>query len=279
MRFGLPRFVSHTLLVVAFVCAANFLSVPISRSADFVGQATKVTGDVRIQRDGADMPVSVGTALQLGDVIRTGPGARLRVRFIDGSILTFAQTTTLSIDIFSLDSANHSRSVILTMLQGIVDAAAAKSGEDKFDYEIRTGSGYSAVRGTEWIVAAQPATTSVFVISGQVEVGANAGGGKPVLVDRGKWVKLGLQTGPGPVQVTTPDVLQPMLDATSETAGLNTTPPSNTYPTTRPKPSTTVPGYRPPLFGVPDYSRTNGEGSNSNHGSYSGKGSRGNTSN
>ncbi|HEY4163435.1 MAG TPA: FecR family protein [Dongiaceae bacterium] len=278
MKIGLPRFVSRTLLAVAFICIANFISVKTSESADFVGQATKVTGDVRVQRDGADMPVSVGTALQLGDVIRTGAGARLRVRFIDGSILTFAQTTTLSIDIFSVDPSNKSRSVILTMLQGIVDAAAAKSSENKFDYEIHTGSGYSAVRGTEWIVAAQPATTSVFVISGLVEVGANASGSKPVLVNRGNWVKIGLQTGLGPVQPTTPSVLQPMLDATGETASLNTPPaPSNTYPSQTKPP--VKPPYQSPLFGVPDYSRTNDSGNNNNHGPYHDDGGHGTSTN
>jgi hypothetical protein len=277
MKFDSPRSFASASLVAALICFATFLSMTGSALADFVGQATKVTGDVKVSRDGADLPVSVGTAFQLGDVIRTGPGARLRVRFIDGSILTFAQTTTLSIDIFSIDSSNKSRSVILTMLQGIVDAAAAKSGESKFDYEIHTGSGYSAVRGTEWIVAAQPATTSVFVISGMVEVGTASGGGKPVLVDRGKWVKVGLQTGVGTIQPTTPDVLQPMLDATGDTASLGTPVPSNPYPSQTKPP--VKPPYQSPLFGVPDYSRTNDSGNNNNHGPYHDDGGRGTSTN
>jgi hypothetical protein len=269
MKSATPCYFRVLAITAVLAVSSLFLSTA-SAFDDFVGQAIKVTGDVHITRAGANLPVSSGTALELGDVIQTGPGARLRVRFIDGSIMSFAQTTTLSIDIFSVDAANKSRSVVLTMLQGIVDTAAAKSGESKFDYQIRTGSAYSAVRGTEWLVAAQPGSTSVAVISGTVEVGANSSNSKPALVNRGNWVTVGLQTGVGAVQPTPLSVLQPLLDATGDTAMLQTpapaapsySAPSQSAPAA---PSPATPSYVPPPVFVPDYSRTDGSGNNGHH--------------
>jgi hypothetical protein len=91
-----------------------------------------------------------------------------------------------------------------------------------------------------------------------------------VLVGKGKWVTVGLQTGIGPVENTTPDILRPMLDATSDTASLGA-PPANSYPAPA-KPAVPIfPPIRTPKFGVPDYSRTDDSGSSGNH-SYHGDG-------
>src|SRR4051794_35549006 len=126
MRPLLPHLLGRrAALATAFGAAATLLAGRLF-AAGFAGQAVKTLGDVRATRDGADLSVGPGTALQLGDVIKTGAGARLRLRFVDGSILTLGENTTLSIDIFAVDATNKSRTVILTLLSGIVNAAAAK---------------------------------------------------------------------------------------------------------------------------------------------------------
>ena len=194
-------------------------------AAAFVGQAVKTLGDVRVSRDGADISCGSGTSLQLGDVIKTGPGARLRLRLVDGSILTLGENTTVSIDIFAVDPGNSSRTVIMTVLNGIVNAAAAKSGENQFDYQIRTANAYSAVRGTKWIVAAPqntvkgppPGATSLYVINGVVELGSTTS--KPSLVNAGSWATVDAQGNVSPSQPTTPAILQPVVAATSDTGG------------------------------------------------------------
>jgi hypothetical protein len=220
------------LVVAAVFCVSALLLTSEAFAAAFVAQAVKVRGDVRISREGAgDMSVSQGTALQLGDVIKTGAGARLRLRFVDGSILALGENTQLSIDLFAVDAANKSRTVVLTVLQGIVNAAAAKSGENKFDYQIKTANGYSAVRGTKWIVALQQAVMSVYVLTGTVEVGANAG--TPAMVNGGQWGSVGADGAVSKPEPTTPQMLQPVLDATSDTVGLTPVPqnaPTQTLP-------------------------------------------------
>ncbi len=182
----------HCLIAAQRLAVAAILSVSIillasqAFAAGFVAQAVKTRGDIRITRDGSDMSCSMGTAIQLGDVITTGADARLRLRFVDGSILTLGEKTKFSIDLFAVDATNKSRTVVLTVLEGIVNAAAAKSGESKFDYQIKTAAGYSAVRGTKWIVGFQQALMSVYVLNGTVEMGGN-GDKPPVLLNTGQW--------------------------------------------------------------------------------------------
>jgi len=222
-------------MVAAVFCVSFILMTANAFAAAFVAQAVKVRGDVRISRDGSDMSCSMGTAFQLGDVIKTGKDARLRLRFTDGSILVLGENTTLSVDLFAVDAANKSRTVVLTVLQGIVNAAAAKSGENKFDYQIKTASGYSAVRGTKWIVAFQQALMSVYVLNGIVEAGVDAAGKPPVMVNAGQWSSIDATGTVSPAEPTTPEMLKPLLDATADTAG------GSSAPTTVPTPGVPLP--------------------------------------
>jgi hypothetical protein len=217
------------LLVAAVLCVSVIFLASHAFAAAFVAQAVKTRGDIRITRDGGDMPCGQGTALQLGDVIKTGPGARLRLRFVDGSILTLGENTKLSVDLFAVDAANKSRPGVMTVLEGIVNAAAAKSGENKFDYQIKTDIGYSAVRGTRWIVGFQQALMTVYVLNGTVEMGVE-GGKPPVLINTGQWGSIDAAGALSPVQPTTPEMLKPVLDATDDTAMNNSVPPSTTTP-------------------------------------------------
>jgi uncharacterized membrane protein YgcG len=216
------------LRFAVLLCVTLLLLSSQAFAAGFVAQAVKTRGDIRITRDGADIGCSMGTAVQLGDVIKTGAGARLRLRFVDGSILALGENTKISVDLFAVDAANKSRTVVLTVLEGIVNAAAAKSGENKFDYQIKTASGYSAVRGTKWIVEFQQALMSVFVLNGTVEMGGN-GANPPVLINTGQWGAIDGAGALSPPTPTTPEQLKPVLDATDDNA-MNAVPPSTTTP-------------------------------------------------
>ena len=217
------------LVAAALLCVSVILITAQAFAAAFVAQAVKTRGDIRIVRDGGDMSCSMGTAVQLGDVIKTGPGARLRLRFTDGSILVLGENTQLSIDLFAVDATNKSRTVVLTVLQGIVNAAAAKSGESKFDYQIKTANGYSAVRGTRWIVSFQQSLMNVYVLNGLVAMGVE-GGQPPVMVNAGQWGSVDASGTVSPAEPTTPELLKPVLDATADTAGTSTVPPPATTP-------------------------------------------------
>jgi hypothetical protein len=259
------------LAVATILCVVAILLESRAFAADFVAQAVKTRGDIRIIRDGGDISCSMGTAVQLGDVIKTGAGARLRLRFVDGSILVLGENTKLSVDIFAVDAANKSRTVVMTVLEGIVDAAAAKSGENKFDYELKTTSGYSAVRGTKWIVAFQKALMSVYVLNGTVEMGGN-GDNPPVLINTGQWGAIDGDGALSPPTPTTPEQLKPVLDATDDNA-MNAVPPSTTTPSQPVIPLPQIP-TQPKTMPKANKSNQGGQGSGGKAGGgYGGNGS------
>jgi hypothetical protein len=234
---------AERFLVAAVFCIVATLLASQAFAAAFVAQAVKTRGDIRITRDGSDISCSMGTAIQLGDVIKTGPGARLRLRFVDGSILSLGENTKFSIDLFAVDATNKSRTVVLTVLEGIVNAAAAKSGENKFDYQIKTPSGYSAVRGTKWIVGFRQSLMGVYVLNGTVEMGANSGK-PPLMLNSGQWGSIDAAGALSPVQQTTPAILKAVTEATDDTA-MNTTPPSTTTPSVPSTPLLPAPQIAP----------------------------------
>jgi hypothetical protein len=234
------------LMVATVLCVSMILLTAQAFAAAFVAQAVKTRGDIRIERDGSDMSCSMGTAVQLGDVIKTGAGARLRLRFTDGSILVLGENTKMSVDLFAVDATNKTRTVVLTVLEGIVNAAAAKSGENKFDYQIKTANGYSAVRGTRWIISFQQALMNVYVLNGTVAMGVE-GGKQPVLVNAGQWGSVDASGAVSPAQPTTPEMLKPVLDATAD-AGGTSAPPSTVPPSTPTVPLIPLPQFTP----IPD---------------------------
>ncbi len=76
---------------------------------------------------------------------------------------------------------------MLTVLEGIVNAAASKSGENKFDHQIKTPNGYSAVRGTKWIMAFQQARHVDLCAERHRRDRLPHGGVPPVMVNTGQW--------------------------------------------------------------------------------------------
>ena len=125
--------------------------------ADPAAKALKVAGDVTVIDGGSDSTVRVGTTFEVGDVIETGRDSRLRLQFIDGSVVSFAARTTIKIEQFDYNSGEQSRNVVLDLAEGIVNAAATKSASGEFNYRIHNGDVYSAVRGTEWFADADDA--------------------------------------------------------------------------------------------------------------------------
>jgi hypothetical protein len=195
-----------TALVFIFIAPLTAQAIV----AGSVGAVVKVRGEAHITRGAADLPAAEGAAIETHDTLRTGEDARLRIAFIDGSIVTLSENTTVSVDRFS-ESAEK-RNVILTALNGVVSAMASKSAQSQFDYQIRSPNAYSTVRGTRWIVDVRSGATSFHVLEGLVEVG-NATGNR-TLVPAGRSVTFADGGSMGPVESTPPEDLQRLLNAT-----------------------------------------------------------------
>jgi hypothetical protein len=130
-----------------------------------VGSVTKLRGQARAARGGKNVMLEEGAAIDAGDAVVTGPDARLKIQFKDGSIITLGENSKLNIDKAKFTGAK--RDIAATLLDGVVRAAVAKAGEGS-NFQINSSLVTSAARGTEWIMSVKDHTTSLLVLDGVV---------------------------------------------------------------------------------------------------------------
>jgi hypothetical protein len=188
------------LRVTTALCAVIGLPA-VAFAADVVGEVTKLRGQARAVRAGGNvMLAESGKAeagqtdkIEAGDGLVTGPDARLKIQFKDGSTMTLGENSKLNIDTAKFQGAK--RNIAATLLDGVVRAAVAKAGEGS-NFQVSSSLVTSAARGTEWIMSIKDHTTSLLVLEGTV----NAKGVGETLQDLpnapiAKGVDLGVKQG------------------------------------------------------------------------------------
>jgi hypothetical protein len=146
------------------LCAA--IGLPgLAQAAEPVGAVAKLRGQARAVRSGQNVMLAEGTEIESGDGVVTGPDARLKIRFKDGSVITLGENSKLDIDKAKFDGSK--RDIAATLLEGVVRAAVAKAGQGS-SFEVSSSLVTSAARGTEWIMSIKNRTTSLLVLEGTV---------------------------------------------------------------------------------------------------------------
>jgi hypothetical protein len=152
------------LRMTTALCAA--IGLPsLALAAESVGSVTKLRGQARVARNGGNVMLAEGTKIESGDGVVTGPDARLKIQFKDGSIITLGENSKLNIETAKFEGSK--RDIAATLLDGVVRAAVAKAGAGS-NFEISSSLVTSAARGTEWIMSIKDHTTSLLVLEGTV---------------------------------------------------------------------------------------------------------------
>jgi hypothetical protein len=180
--FGRRLFLRMTTALCAAVGLPG-LGIQAALAAEAVGSVTKLRGQARVARSGGNVMLAEGTKIEAGDGVVTGPDARLKIQFKDGSIITLGENSKLNIDKAKFEGSKRDI------------AAVAKAGAGS-NFEISSSLVTSAARGTEWIMSIKDHTTSLLVLEGTV----NAKGVGETLSDLpnapiAKGVDLGVKQG------------------------------------------------------------------------------------
>lgn len=158
-----------------------------------VAWATTVVGDVAFERNGATRALDAGAALFIGDAVGMAGGARASLAFLDRSVVVLGAFTRVTIEAYVPRERG-----LAGLLRGIVRATVGTLGPDSA-FEIETSTSVTSVRGTEWIVDAQPASTAVFVESGRVRVtGVGAAAHQDVVLEAGEGTTVASGASPAP---------------------------------------------------------------------------------
>lgn len=124
-------------------------------------------GPAMILRDGNTIRVQAGTALRGDDQLVTGRRARLKIACRDGVEVTIGADTSISMRMIG-EAGSASRSII-DLIGGILRISLAPQFQ-RDRLELRTPTAVAAARSTAWITEAGSASTTVFVIAGEVAV-------------------------------------------------------------------------------------------------------------
>ncbi len=137
------------------------------------GTVAAIRGTLQIERGGTWQNGSIGAPVFAGDRLRTGGGDQARVVFRDDSLVDLAPATEVALarQIFG-DGARRFDSR-LRLAQGKIRAWVGETYRAAHSrYEIETPTAIATVRGTDVVVAYDPATevAQVTCIAGEVEI-------------------------------------------------------------------------------------------------------------
>jgi len=151
MHAAFTRLVPFVVIVLALTLALPL----VAAAAIDVGQIKVAKGTVHIERAQQRVPVSVGTVVQEGDVVVTGPDGSAGITFKDDSLLSVGPDSVLAVDRFAFDTTTYAGSFQTSLRQGTLAAVSGKIAKQSPDaMQVRTPATILGVRGTEFLVRA-----------------------------------------------------------------------------------------------------------------------------
>jgi FecR protein len=163
-------------------------TTPTSAGAQVIGIVTGLLGPVSVRHSGGvgPEPLALHNEIREGDVLRTGPGARLKVTLRDASVLSLGADTQLKLDHLAQSALAGEPRSFFTLAGGFLRTVVGRLRPGSI-FEIRSPSMIAAVRGTNWIESYSAGTTEIFVAEGLVLATSTA--------DRSDWALLAAGEG------------------------------------------------------------------------------------
>ncbi|MBV8131315.1 MAG: FecR domain-containing protein [Alphaproteobacteria bacterium] len=140
-----------------------------SAGAQIIGTVTGLAGTASLQRPAAATPVPLvlRSEVQEGDILRTGPGARIRVTLRDDTVLLLGAEAELKLDHFATVPQPGGVGSLFSLARGYLRTVVGRLQPDT-PFQIQSPSMVAAVRGTDWIERYDAGTTEIFVVNGRV---------------------------------------------------------------------------------------------------------------
>jgi hypothetical protein len=175
-------------------------TIPSRAGAQIIGIVTGLSGSATVQRAGGERsePLALSKEVHQGDILRTGPGARLRVTLHDSSVLSLGADTELKLDRLALSAPPGDLGSLFTLAGGFLRAAVGRLRPGSL-FEIHSPSMVAAVRGTDWIESYSAGTTELFVAEGRVLATSAVNRTDWALLDAGEGVSFSVGSPHTPV--------------------------------------------------------------------------------
>jgi hypothetical protein len=159
----------NLMLAAALLCLASSIGFAAVGAGSVVG----LVGQCVVTRDGRPTPLKLGDAVAVSDTIDVPADGKLKLRMSDGSVISVAAGTRMTVTAYQTDAAGQRQSAQLSLSQGLIRAVVAPV-DHPTTFEVSTAVGTAAVRSTDWFIEAKPADAQVGVLSGSVVLRSRA---------------------------------------------------------------------------------------------------------
>jgi hypothetical protein len=158
---------------VAAVWLGLYAAAAAAAPGPQAGEVLVMSGQCIVESEGQRNPLKPGDAVHVGDTVDVPQGAKLKLRMKDGSVVSAASGSRLTIDAYEAGGAG--RDAKLSLAAGLLRAVVAPLAQPS-RFEVQTATGVAAVRSTDWFIEATPGATQVGVLRGAVNLSSAATG-------------------------------------------------------------------------------------------------------
>lgn len=165
-------------LTVSTMAVVFLLLAPLA-AAQTIGTVVMVRGDVTAENpQGEVRTLSRRGEVLVGDLLNTGPDARLQIRMIDNALIDLRPETALRMEVYQGESATTEDRVLMDLVNGTLSTLTGTFGRSTDDaYEVRAASATIGIRGTAYGLFNDSNNNSVFttVTNGIIFMGSPNG--------------------------------------------------------------------------------------------------------
>ena len=123
--------------IFVFCAATAYAAPPLD-----ISTVVAIKGNGSVIRGQTTLGAKVKTGIQMGDTVKTAASSRMKMLFIDDSVLTLADNSSMAINEFVHSKANGGKS-IFNLLDGKMLSVVGKT-----KFEVQTSTAVAAARGT-----------------------------------------------------------------------------------------------------------------------------------
>jgi hypothetical protein len=158
-RYGFRFFAAAVVF-----CLAAF---PNPASAAPAGTVVAISGQCFVDGSGRRAALKTGDAVNVSDTIDVPAGGKVRLQMSDGSVISVASGTRMTVSDYKVDASGQRQSAALSLTQGLLRAVVAPVAQPSV-FEVSTAVGTAAVRSTDWFMEMQSNGAQVGVLTGSV---------------------------------------------------------------------------------------------------------------
>lgn len=140
-------------LIAGLLMAAALSTAAAFGATSEIGRIKSVVGAASLVRGKTVSPATPGELLEVGDLLKTGPGGRIGVTFIDNSRFALGPNTQIALSEFEFNDTTHVGKSLTTLNRGALAIVSGQIAHENRDaMRVRTPTSVLAARGTRFVV-------------------------------------------------------------------------------------------------------------------------------